>query len=99
MNLTQTFTAWRDMGPGFAALAANAPVLNNASNRVSQLQKLGTVGLEALQYLAVGQVGSLRLERRSTRAHPASSNPRWIAPETPLVEFLSRAHSGGRRCQ
>ena len=43
------------MGPGFAALAANAPVLNDAGSRVSQLQKLGSAGLEALQYLQSGK--------------------------------------------
>ena len=55
-QLTKAFTAWRDMGSGFAALAANAPVLNDAGGRVSQLQKLGIAGLEALQYLQVWQV-------------------------------------------
>ena len=43
------------MGPGFAALAANAPVLNDAGSRVSQLQKLGSAGLEALKYLQSGK--------------------------------------------
>ncbi len=43
------------MGPGFAVLAANAPVLNDASGRVSQLQKLGSAGLEALKYLQSGK--------------------------------------------
>ncbi len=49
------FRAWRDMGPDFADLAASAPVLNDASNRVQQLQKLGSAGLEALQYLKSGK--------------------------------------------
>ena len=42
------------MGPGFAAMAAAAPVLQNANSRVLQLQKLGSAGLEALKYLQSG---------------------------------------------
>jgi hypothetical protein len=57
-QLTETFTAWREMGPAFAALAANAPVLNDVGGRVSQLQKLGSTGLEALQYLQSGKSAS-----------------------------------------
>jgi len=53
-ELTQAFQQWRDMGPGFAAMAANAPLLQNASSRVLQLQKLGSTGLEALKYLQTG---------------------------------------------
>jgi hexosaminidase len=45
---------WRDMGPGFAAMAAKAPVLQDASSRVQQLQKLGSAGLEALKFLQTG---------------------------------------------
>jgi hexosaminidase len=54
-ELSKAFTTWRDMVPGFAALAANAPVLDTASSRVLQLQKLGIAGLEALQYLQSGK--------------------------------------------
>ena len=50
-ELTRTFQQWRDMGPGFAAMAAKAPILQDASSRVLQLQKLGSAGLEALKYL------------------------------------------------
>ena len=53
-ELMRTFQRWRDMGPGFAAMAAAAPVLQDASNRVLQLQKLGSAGLEALKYLQTG---------------------------------------------
>ena len=53
--LTKSFQAWRDMSPGFAALAVNAPILSDANGRVSQLQKLGGAGLEALQYLQSGK--------------------------------------------
>jgi hypothetical protein len=42
------------MGPGFGALSAKAPVLSNASGRVLALQKLGSAGLEALDYLKTG---------------------------------------------
>jgi len=53
-ELTKTFQQWRDIGPEFAAMAAKAPILLNASSRVLQLQKLGSAGLEALQYLRSG---------------------------------------------
>ena len=60
------------MGPGFAALAANAPVLDNGSTRVLQLQKLGSAGLEALQYLQSGksapsQTGRMRNSHSSSQ--------------------------------
>jgi hexosaminidase len=54
-ELAKMFQAWRDMGPGFTALAANAPVLNDAGGRMAQLQKLGSAGLEALKYLRSGK--------------------------------------------
>jgi hypothetical protein len=54
-QLTSTFQQWRDMGPGFAAMAAKAPLLENATSRVQQLQKLGDGGLEALKYLQTGR--------------------------------------------
>ena len=53
-ELTRTFQQWRDMGPGFAAMATAAPVLQDASSRVQQLQKLGSGGLEALNFLQTG---------------------------------------------
>ena len=53
-DLTKEFQQWRDMGPGFGALSAKAPVLSNASGRVLALQKLGGAGLEALNYLKTG---------------------------------------------
>ena len=53
-ELTRTFQLWRDMGPGFGAMAASAPLLQDAGRRVLQLQKLGSAGLEALKYLQTG---------------------------------------------
>jgi hexosaminidase len=53
-DLAKTFQQWHDMGPGFGALSAKAPVLSNASGRVLSLQKLGSAGLEALNYLKTG---------------------------------------------
>ncbi|HZD33546.1 MAG TPA: hypothetical protein VE779_18015, partial [Candidatus Angelobacter sp.] len=53
-ELTKTFQQWRDMGPGFAVLAAKAPVLDSATGRVLLLQKLGAGGLEALTHLHSG---------------------------------------------
>jgi len=55
-DLTHAFRQWRDMGPGFAAMTAKAPALENATSRVLQLEKLGSGGLEALQYLQSGTV-------------------------------------------
>ncbi len=54
-ELARTFEQWRDMGPGFAAMAAAAPVLQDGSSRVMQLEKLGAAGLEALSYLQSGK--------------------------------------------
>jgi len=54
-ELTKTFQSWQSMGSGFGALVINAPVLSNASSRILQLQKLGSGGLEALQYLQSGK--------------------------------------------
>ena len=53
-ELTRMFQRWRDMEPGFATMAANRPVMQNANGRVSQLQRLGSAGLEVLQYLRSG---------------------------------------------
>ena len=53
-ELTKTFQQWRDMGQEFAAMSTKAPVLEDASNRVLQLRKLGSAGLEALNYLHSG---------------------------------------------
>ena len=61
-ELMRTFQQWRDMGPGFAAMAAKAPVLANSSSRVLQLQKLGSGGLEALKYLQSGATPSTAWE-------------------------------------
>ena len=54
-DLGKNFQVWHDMGGGFAALSANAPVLASASSRILQLQKIGSGGLEALQYLQSGK--------------------------------------------
>ena len=53
-ELSRSFQQWRDMGPGFATMAAAAPILQDASSRVLQLQKLGSAGLDALNYLHGG---------------------------------------------
>ncbi len=53
-ELTRTFQQWRDMRPGFEVMAAAAPVLQDGSSRVLQLQKLGSSGLEALNFLQSG---------------------------------------------
>jgi hexosaminidase len=54
-ELARTFEQWRGMGPGFAAMVAAAPVLQDGSSRVMQLEKLGSAGLEALSYLQAGK--------------------------------------------
>jgi hexosaminidase len=50
-ELARTFEQWRGMGPGFAAMVAAAPVLQDGNSRVAQLEKLAAAGLEALSYL------------------------------------------------
>ncbi len=57
-ELAKTFQQWRDMGPAFGELSAKAPVLLDASGRVLLLEKLGTAGLEALNYLRTGTAPS-----------------------------------------
>jgi hexosaminidase len=57
-ELTRTFEQWRGMGPGFAAMVATAPVLQDGTSRVAQLERLGAAGLEALSYLQSGTVPS-----------------------------------------
>ena len=54
-ELTRTFQQWRDMGPGFAAMVAAAPVLDDGTSRVLQLQKLGSAGLGGVAVSAVGE--------------------------------------------
>jgi hexosaminidase len=53
-ELAKIFQQWRDMGSGFGALSAKAPILSTASGRVLELQKMGSAGLEALNYLRTG---------------------------------------------
>jgi hexosaminidase len=57
-DLTKTFQQWHDLLPAFAAMSVKASVLLNASGRVLQLQKLGSAGLEALNYLHTGTTPS-----------------------------------------
>jgi hexosaminidase len=57
-KLTRTFQQWRDLGASFAVMAAKAPVLQDASSRVAQLQKLGSAGIEAMDYLHSGTTPS-----------------------------------------
>jgi hexosaminidase len=57
-ELGRTFQAWRDMGTGFGALLMNAPVFSSASSRVLELQKLGSGGSEALEFLRSGKSAS-----------------------------------------
>jgi hexosaminidase len=54
-ELARTFEQWHGMGPDFAAMAGAAPVLQDGSSRVTQLEKLGAAGLEALSYLQSGK--------------------------------------------
>ncbi len=57
-ELARTFEQWRGMEPGFAAMVATAPVLQDGTSRVMQLQKLGAAGLEALSHLQLGKIPS-----------------------------------------
>ncbi len=88
-ELMRTFEQWRDMGPGFTAMASAAPVLQDASSRVAQLQKLGSTGLEALKYLQSGTTP------------PAGWSETQIAliklAETPDTSFLKLPWMGSYR--
>jgi hexosaminidase len=76
-ELARTFQQWHDMGPGFAAMAAKAPLLENASSRVLQLQKLGSAGMEALTYLQSG----------------TAPPPRWSDAQLALIKQAEAADS------
>ncbi len=101
-HLTKTFQQWRDMGPGFAALAAKAPVLDNGAARVQQLQKLGVAGLEALEYLhsgksAPGDWKSAQLELIQQAEKPDASALKlpWLGSYRALI--LAAADAGGAK--
>jgi hexosaminidase len=57
-ELARTFEQWRGMEPGFAAMVGTAPVLQDGTSRVTQLEKLGAAGLETLSYLQSGTIPS-----------------------------------------
>ncbi len=50
-DLARNFSQWRDLGPAFQAIEADAPVLADCESRVRDLENLGAAGLEALNYL------------------------------------------------
>src|SRR5271165_2284305 len=90
--LTANFQKWRDMGPGFATLAAKAPVLNSASSRVLLLHKLGNGGLEALTYLHSGssapddwKQAQLELIRQAEKPDMSLLKLPWLSSYRALV--------------
>ena len=100
-ELTKTFQQWRDMGPGFEALAAKAPVLDSANARVLQLQKLGAAGLEALQYLRSGmsapfdwKAAQLELLKQAEKPDASALKLPWLSSYRALVLAASDAAAG-----
>jgi hexosaminidase len=53
-NLKLTLAEWRDARPALDAIIAQSPVLRDAEPLAQDMSDLGTVGLEALSYLAAG---------------------------------------------
>jgi len=101
-ELTKTFQQWRDMGPGFAAISAKAPVLLNATERVLQLEKLGSAGLEALTYLHSGNTASaewketqLALTKQAETPDASLVKLPWLVSYRALI--LAAAEVGGLR--
>src|SRR5271166_2691055 len=101
-ELTKTFQQWRDMGPGFGAISAKAPVLLNASGRVLQLEKLGGAGLEALSYLRSGSAppagwkeSQLALIKQAETPDASLVKLPWLASYRALI--LAAAEVGGVR--
>ena len=78
-QLASTFQQWRDMGPGFGAISAKAPVLLNASGRVLELEKLGSGGLEALNYLRTASPSGKWKETQISLIKEAETpDDRWL---------------------
>ena len=98
-ELAKMFQQWREMGPGFAALAAAAPVLNSASSRVQQLQKLGSAGLEALDFLRSGKTPPGGWKDTQLALIHAGRDAGYIAIEAAVAGIVSRADSGGCECR
>jgi len=101
-ELTKTFQQWRDMGPGFGAISAKAPVLLNASGRVLQLEKLGGAGLEALSYLRSGSAppagwkeSQLALIKQAETPDASLVKLPWLGSYRALI--LAAAEVGGLR--
>jgi hypothetical protein len=99
-ELTKTFQQWRDLVPEFGAMAAKAPVLQNASSRVLQLQKLGTGGLEALKHLQAGtkppktwEETQLELIKQAETPDASLVKLPWLASYRALI--LAAADVGG----
>jgi len=101
-ELAKTFQSWRDMGTGYGALSAKAPVLSNASGRVLELQKMGSGGLEALNYLRTGTApagawkdSQLELIKQAETPDTSLLRLPWIASYRVLI--LAAADIGSLR--
>ena len=99
-ELTKIFEQWRDMPPGFAALAAKAPILDSSTNRVILLQKLGNGGLEAMQYLHSGSSASaewkaaqLELVKQAEKPDASLLKLPWLGSYRALVLAAADASS------
>lgn len=53
-NLKITLSQWRDSRPALDAVVARSPILREAEPLIKDMSDLGTIGLEAITYMAAG---------------------------------------------
>ncbi len=53
-NLRITLSQWRDSRPALDAVVARSPILREAEPLIKDMSELGTIGLEAITYIAAG---------------------------------------------
>lgn len=97
-SLARAFTAWRDLVPGYEALQKTAPILNDSAQRVRQLGQLGSVGLEALNYLQGGTAAPADWRERAIALVNESEKPdssilrfAWLGSYRALVLAATQA--------
>ena len=94
-ELTRTFQQWRDMGPGFAAMAATAPVLQRRQQPCVAIAEAGQRRTGSAEVSAVGHDSAGGLERDATGADQAGRDTGCVAAEAAVDGVVSRADSGG----
>jgi hexosaminidase len=93
-QLTGIFDDWREQRPGVTALAALSPAVREALPQSADLADLGTMGLEAMGYLAAGTVAPADWKARATalleRAQQRRAHMRFAVME-PMRALLLAA--------